>query len=89
MNKDLYSKYWDDLNKGRVLPEYPRPQFARDSYLNLNGYWDYRISKKADIPEYYDGRIIVPFTLESLLSEATRSLQPDEYLIYHRLFTVS
>lgn len=88
MHKTLYTKYGENLNAGRILPEYPRPQFARDSYLNLNGYWDYRISKNPEIPESYDGRILVPFPLESALSEVTRTLHEDEYLIYHRVFNL-
>ena len=27
------------------LPEYPRPSLRRDSYLNLNGLWDYAVCK--------------------------------------------
>ena len=29
------------LDPEHVLAEYPRPQLVRDSYLNLNGWWDY------------------------------------------------
>ena len=29
----------ENLNKIRPLSEYPRPQFKRDSYMNLNGEW--------------------------------------------------
>ncbi len=27
------------------LPEYPRPSMRRDSYVNLNGPWDYAITR--------------------------------------------
>ena len=43
------------------LTEYPRPQFQRDSYLSLNGEWEYKISKNDAIPEDFTGKIIVPF----------------------------
>ncbi|MFA5235355.1 MAG: sugar-binding domain-containing protein [Bacilli bacterium] len=65
------------------LPEYPRPQLARTSFLNLNGIWRYRISQNPDYPSF-DGEILVPFSPESALSGVSRTLQPDEYLIYER-----
>lgn len=43
------------------LEEYPRPQWKRNSYLCLNGLWDYRIQKEKEIPSNYDGRILVPY----------------------------
>ena len=44
------------------LNEYPRPQLVRESYLCLNGEWDYAITKSKEIPSQYDGKIIVPFS---------------------------
>ena len=49
------------------LSEYPRPQFKRDSYLSLNGRWEYKISKDESLPESYDGTILVPFSPETIL----------------------
>ena len=68
------------------LSEYPRPQFYRDSYKSLNGYWDYKISKSAEIPKDFDGKILVPFSPETKLSEVNHILQPDEYLFYRLIF---
>ena len=68
------------------LSEYPRPQFYRDSYKSLNGYWDYKISKSAEIPEDFDGKILVPFSPETKLSEVNHILQPDEHLFYRLIF---
>ena len=50
------------------LSEYPRPQFARDSYKTLNGWWDYAIYKAKDGFPGWQGKILVPFSPESLLS---------------------
>ena len=70
------------------LAEYPRPQFRRDSYLPLNGEWEYAIRKSPDLPKSYDGNILVPYPPESAASGVLRVLQKDEFLIYRRTFTL-
>ncbi|MGW5079854.1 glycoside hydrolase family 2, partial [Micromonospora echinospora] len=84
----LLTPWGATLDAERVLPEYPRPQFARDSYLNLNGRWEYAITGSATEPERYDGEIIVPFSPESTLSGVGRQLQPGETLWYRRPLTL-
>lgn len=67
------------------LPEYPRPQLVRDSYLNLNGPWRYAITTKTiGRPSTWDGEIIVPFSPETPSSGVGRTLMPDEVLWYER-----
>ena len=68
------------------LEEYPRPQFKRESYLTLNGLWDYAFSASSQPPTAYDGKIVVPYSPESELSGVNRQLRPDEYLHYRRTF---
>ena len=81
----LTTVWGENLDTANVLPEYPRPQLMRDSFINLNGYWEYAItSKDSDIPETMDGQILVPFSPESILSEVERTLHPDEYLWYKK-----
>jgi hypothetical protein len=70
------------------LTAYPRPQMVRDSYLNLNGRWDYAIRKSSAFPSSYDGKILVPFSPEAPLSGVGRQTQPDETLFYARTFTL-
>lgn len=71
-------------------PEYPRPQMAREKWQNLNGWWDYCIqSQSLPQPTDFDGKILVPFAPESLLSGVERVLQPEEKLWYQRQFEVS
>ena len=70
------------------LSEYPRPQLKRESYKSLNGFWDYKIAKNPEIPEDFDGKILVPFSPESELSGVNHILQPDEYLFYRLYFSL-
>jgi beta-galactosidase/beta-glucuronidase len=56
-------------------PEYPRPQFARSSWKNLNGTWTFsfdfgKSGKERDFAssQGFEGKITVPFCLESPLS---------------------
>ena len=39
----LYTPWGEQLDRTCPLPEYPRPQLRRDSYLCLNGLWDYTV----------------------------------------------
>ena len=69
--------HWaDTLDRAQPLPEYPRPQMVRDSYLNLNGPWSYAITTSAQKPAQADGTILVPFSPESELSGVGHVLQP-------------
>ncbi len=68
------------------LPEYPRPLLRRDSFENLNGVWQYAITKAAKYPEKWDGVIIIPYSPETRASGVGRTLNPGEWLHYHRMF---
>ena len=74
----------------KPLSEYPRPQFARDSYLNLNGWWDYAICDRAEAFPGWQGKILVPFSPESLLSGLPEGTEvtPSDVLYYRLKFTV-
>ncbi|AEC02401.1 glycoside hydrolase family 2 protein [Parasphaerochaeta coccoides] len=71
------------------LPEYPRPQMVRDSYLNLNGWWHYAIIPKDKACERFDGEIRVPFSPESELSSVKRWVSPSDTLVYERSFELA
>lgn len=81
---ELETRWTGQVTAETVWQEYPRPTMVRDSYINLNGYWDYAIRKSSDFPTSYDGKILVPFSPESKLSGVERQLKPNEYLWYHR-----
>ena len=66
---------------------YPRPQMVRAGWTNLNGDWDYAVTSVTNTPgrpENWDGKIRVPFPIESVLSGVGRLLEPDEFLWYTR-----
>jgi MFS family permease len=87
-NEKLLTVWGEELDINAPLPEYPRPQLIRDSYLNLNGVWEYAIYNKDQEFKGYQGEIVVPFSPESLLSGVNRILKPDEILYYKRTFKV-
>ena len=80
---------WGENLTDKPLQEYPRPQFVRKSYVNLNGYWEYAITQNEYFPVHYDGKILVPFSPESPLSGVNRQLNPGEYLFYKRTLTLT
>lgn len=82
------TRWGEALDPDHPLPEYPRPQLVRDSYLNLNGRWRYAITGSDRPPGHDDGEIVVPFPPEAPLSGVGRVLQPDEVLHYQRSLTL-
>ena len=81
----LTTRWGKNVEKNHVLEEYPRPNLVRDSYINLNGEWDYAINTSRVVTEY-EGKILVPFSPETELAGVKRVLQPDEYLHYRTTF---
>ncbi len=75
---------------GENVPEfpwqvYPRPQLRRDSYVNLNGKWDFGVRKNR-FPNVYNQSILVPFCPESRLSGIGKHFPEDSALCYRRIF---
>ena len=63
-------------------PEYPRPQFVRGGWENLNGEWEFSFDQPV-----FDRKILVPFCYQSELSgihDETDHL----HVFYRRKFTV-
>ena len=88
MTEAMLTPWGEALDREHLLPEYPRPQLRRNSYLNLNGIWEYAITKTAEKPAAMQGEIVVPFSPETPLSGVGHILQPDEYLWYRRSVTL-
>lgn len=86
----LMTQWATEVSPTNALPEYPRPQLVRQEWNNLNGLWDYAITPKTDArpPANYDGKILVPYPIESALSGVMKALLPEQKLWYRRTFEV-
>lgn len=85
----MRSVWYDKVDTACPLPEYPRPQLVRENWLNLNGKFEYAILPAAQKwAEKFDGEILVPFALESLLSGVEKPLSPNDRLWYRKQFSV-
>ncbi len=85
----LETKWTGSVSPENAWPEYPRPQMVRQKWLNLNGLWDYAIRPKEDgLPAVYDGKILVPFPVESALSGVKKEVGPDNKLWYRRFIDI-
>ena len=83
----LLTRWGRELNKEMPLNEYPRPQLQRDSFINLNGQWDYAIYPESEAFGGYQGKITVPFSPECILSGVERRVLPEDVLYYRRKFS--
>lgn len=87
---DKIKTVWaEELNPENVLPEYPRPLIERELWMNLNGLWEYAIQDKGlTEPVNFEGKILVPFAIESSLSGVQKNVSETQELWYKRNFTV-
>ena len=86
MLHDLYTPEGESLT-GTPWEVYPRPQLKRDSYINLNGLWEFGVGTNT-FPKRYDQTIRVPFCPESLLSGIHEHFPEGSALAYRRRFTL-
>ncbi len=85
----IKTRWSQEIDPQNVLPEYPRPIMERKEWKNLNGLWDYSITNRGDQkPAVYQGKILVPFPVESSLSGVGQQLGDQKELWYKRSFTV-
>lgn len=85
----IKSKWATEINPENVLSEYPRPIMVRSSWKNLNGLWNYAIQKRGlATPTKFDGKILVPFAVESSLSGVMKEVGDENELWYSTTFNV-
>ena len=85
----IKTKWADEVSPTNAHPEYPRPQMVRQDWQSLNGLWDYAITSKSQpCPRSFDGKILVPFAIESSLSGVGRTFTADDALWYKTTFSV-
>lgn len=82
----LLTSFAETMDRNLPHNEYPRPQLARDSFQNLNGEWDYAIYAKNARFAGYQGKILVPFSPETILSGVERTVTDKDVLYYRREF---
>ncbi|MGV8134329.1 MAG: glycoside hydrolase family 2 protein [Mangrovibacterium sp.] len=87
--EQIKTEWAEKIDVNNVLPEYPRPIMERTDWQNLNGLWEYAITKAgASRPEKFEGQILVPFAIESSLSGVQKTVGSENELWYKRSFTV-
>lgn len=67
---------------------HPNPQMRRKTYVNLNGSWDFCVSRDDGFPAEYPQTIQVPFCPESQLSGLEMEVLPGSYLFYRRTLEI-
>ena len=87
----LITEWGETVSSENVWTQYPRPHLKRPQWSNLNGKWQYAITPggQPEIPQNWDGEILVPFCLESKLGGVQRLLDPTEALWYRRTFSTN
>ena len=87
----MMTPFGEKVTAENAWREYPRPQLVRDNWTCLNGKWDYAITSVTNTPgrpKKWDGKILVPFAIESSLSGVGRLLESNEFLWYTRKIDV-
>jgi len=79
-----------DVNPESPWNLYPRPYLERNNWINLNGLWEYAITNTdSKRPIEMDGKILVPYPIESAISGVMQRLSKDELIWYKRSLNTS
>lgn len=88
VGNEIRTRWASEVTPENVHKEYPRPQMVRQTWQNLNGLWDYAITSVNDERFTPEGKILVPFAVESSLSGVRRRITKENSLWYERTFTI-
>ena len=97
--RPLVTQWGKEVTPDNAWRDYPRPQLVREKWESLNGLWDYSIVDRpagesgprtgdTPVPTVWDGKILVPFCVESSLSGVGRGVTKNQLLWYRRSLTV-
>jgi hypothetical protein len=84
----IMTKWASQVDPKAPWPEYPRPQFVRKDWLNLNGIWQYQPGQDNDVVpvgKKLSSEILVPYPVESALSGV---METHERIWYRQTFVV-
>ncbi|MFM8290135.1 MAG: beta-galactosidase, partial [Planctomycetia bacterium] len=95
----LATRWGREVTPDNAWREYPRPQLVREAWQSLNGLWDYAVVDRpageagpprgdGPPPAAWDGKILVPFCVESSLSGVGRPVTAGQLLWYRRRVAV-
>ncbi len=88
IEKWMPTRWTNEAVAGRAWKEYPRPQLVRDKWLNLNGKWDYAIVAKDAVRAEPQGKINVPYPVQSHISGVQKQVYADQALWYWHEFEI-
>ena len=82
----LITTWGEKVDPALPWPEYPRPSLARDEWMSLNGLWDYAICPRDTVRPELQGKILVPYPVESALSGVRARVTDSLAVWYSREF---
>lgn len=80
----LTTPWTNQVSPENALPEYPRPQMVRREWQSLNGLWDFTLFNTQTERVDKQGKILVPYPVESALSGIGAKVEPHHFMIYRR-----
>lgn len=84
----MYTSEGKKIDLDHPRQDYPTPQFRRDSFLSLNGPWDFALDEDPTNHENYPYSIIVPFAVETALSGLERRVRRGQVMHYCKTFVL-
>ncbi len=83
----LTTPYFEKMDRNIPHNYHPTPQFKRDSFICLNGEWDFKLDTNDNYTDYNE-KILVPFCPESELSGLGVSVLPKHCMHYRKAFSL-